>query len=84
VINFIEHGSAFEQRRRYANDPMFKKQYDAYANAQLKAKVAAEENEETLTVAQYNSMAAIEVAKKYRSSPSFKRGVDKLVAEGKI
>lgn len=86
IIEFIEspRTSAFEQRRRYATDPQFKKYYDLYLNMQLKAKVAAEESEATLTVDQYNAMPRIEVVKKYRSSVSFRRGVDKLLSEGRI
>jgi hypothetical protein len=86
IVAFIESStvSAFAQRRRYSQDPVFKKYYDQYATQQLKAQVAAEHSEETLTVEQYNSMRAIDVAKKYRSSAAFKRGVDKLVADGKI
>jgi hypothetical protein len=86
VIDWIENPrvSSFEQRRRYATDPQFKKYYDLYLSSQLKAKVAAEESEATLTVEQYNAMPRIEVVKKYRSSVSFRRGVDKLIAEGRI
>jgi hypothetical protein len=86
VIAFIESPrvSSFEQRRRYATDKDFKRYYDLYANQQLKAKVAAEEGEATLTVEAYNNMSRIDVVKKYRSSPSFKRGVDKLIAKGLI
>jgi hypothetical protein len=86
VVAWIENPrvSSFEQRKRYSQDLVFKRYYDLYANQQLKAKVAAEENEESLTVEQYNSMRAVDVAKKYRASAAFKRGVDKLVAEGKI
>jgi hypothetical protein len=60
------------------------KYYDLYLNTQLKAKVAAEESEASLTVEQYNVMPRIEVVKKYRSSAGFRRGVDKLIAEGRI
>jgi hypothetical protein len=86
VIAWIESPrvSSFEQRRRYATDPQFKKYYDLYLNTQLKAKVAAEEKEEELSVDTYNSMARIDVVKRYRSSPSFKRGVDRLIAKGLI
>jgi hypothetical protein len=86
VIAWIENPrvSAFEQRRRYATDPQFKKYYDLYLNTQLKAKVAAEENETLLTVEQYNAMPRIEVVKKYRASAGFRRGVDALIAQGKI
>jgi hypothetical protein len=86
VVAWIENPrvSAFEQRKRYSTDPQFKRYYDLYAAQQLKAKVAAEENEESLTIEQYNSMSAIDVAKKYRSSAAFKRGVDKLIAQGRI
>jgi hypothetical protein len=86
VVAWIESSrvSAFEQRRRYATDPQFKKYYDLYANQQLKAKVSAEEAETNLTVEQYNSMPLIEVVKKYRSSAGFRHGVDKLIAEGRI
>jgi hypothetical protein len=86
VIAWIEspHVSAFEQRRRYATDLQFRKYYDLYLNTQLKAKVAAEENEATLTVEQYNNMSRIEVVKRYRASAGFRRGVDKLIAQGKI
>jgi hypothetical protein len=76
--------STFEQGRRYANDKEFKRYYDLYATMQLKAQVAAEEKEETLTVEQYNSTPRILVVKKYRSSAGFRRGVDKLIAQGKI
>lgn len=76
--------SSFEQRRRYATDPQFKKYYDLYLSTQLKAKVAAEESEATLTVETYNATPRIEVVKKYRSSAGFTRGVDKLIAQGKI
>ena len=86
VIAWIENPrvSSFEQRRRYATDPQFKKYYDLYLNTQLKAKVAAEESEATLTVKQYNAMPRIEVVKKYRSSAGFRRRVDALIAQGKI
>jgi hypothetical protein len=86
VIAWIESPrvSSFEQRRRYSTDKEFKRYYDLYANQQLKAKVAAEEKEETLTVEAYNSMPRIDVVKRYRSSASFKRGVDRLIAQGKI
>jgi hypothetical protein len=82
VIAWIENPrvSAFEQRRRYATDPQFKKYYDLYLNTQLKAKVAAEESEATLTVEAYNAMPRIEVVKRYRSSAGFRRGVDALIA----
>jgi len=86
IVAWIESPrvSSFEQRRRYATDKEFKRYYDLYANQQLKAKVAAEEKEETLTVEAYNSMPRIDVVKRYRSSASFKRGVDKLIAQGKL
>jgi hypothetical protein len=86
VIAFIEspRTAAFELRRRYGSDKEFKRFYDLYASQQLKAKVAAEESEATLTVEQYNAMPRIEVVKKYRSSASFKRGVDRLIAKGLI
>ena len=86
VIDWIESPrvSSFEQRRRYASDPQFKKYYDLYLSTQLKAKVAAEQKEEELSVETYNSMSRIDVVKKYRSSAAFKRGVDKLIAERKI
>jgi hypothetical protein len=86
IIDWIENPrvSSFEQRKRYSQDPQFKRYYDLYASLQLKAKVAAEQNEETLTVEEYNSMRAVDVARKYRASAAFKRGVDRLVAEGKI
>jgi hypothetical protein len=86
VIDFIESPrvSAFEQRRRYSTDPQFKRYYDLYAARQLRAQVAAEENEENLTVEAYNAMPAIDIARKYRGSAAFKRGVDKLIKEGKI
>jgi hypothetical protein len=86
VIAWIENPrvSAFEQRSRYATDPQFKKFYDLYPNTQLKAKVAAEENEATLTVEAYNNMSRIDVVKKYRASAGFRRGVDALIAQGKI
>jgi hypothetical protein len=86
IVAWIESPrvSSFEQRRRYATDPQFKKYYDLYLNTQLKAKVAAEEKEEELSVDTYNSMARIDVVKRYRSSPSFKRGVDRLIAKGLI
>ena len=81
IIDWIESPrvSSFEQRRRYATDPQFKKYYDLYLSTQLKAKVAAEQKEEELSVETYNNMSRIEVVKKYRSSPSFKRGVDRLI-----
>jgi hypothetical protein len=86
VIAWIENPrvSSFEQRRRYATDPQFKKYYDLYLSTQLKAKVAAEEKEEELSVDTYNTMARIDVVKRYRSSPSFKRGVDLLIKRGLI
>ncbi len=86
IIDWIESPrvSSFEQRRRYATDPQFKKYYDLYLSTELKAKVAAEQSEATLTVEQYNAMPRIEVVKKYRSSAGFRRGVDKLIAQGKI
>jgi hypothetical protein len=86
IVAWIESPriSSFEQRRRYSTDPQFKKYYDLYATQQLKAKVAAEESEENLTLEQYNSMLARDIAQKYRSSASFRRGVDKLIAQGKI
>lgn len=86
VIAWIENPrvSSFEQRRRYATDPQFKKYYDLYLSTQLKAKVAAEERETALTAEQYYAMPRIEVVKKYRSSAGFRRAVDKLIAEGKI
>jgi hypothetical protein len=81
VIAWIENPrvSSFEQRRRYATDPQFKKYYDLYLSTQLKAKVAAEQKEEELSLETYNSMSRIDVVKKYRSSASFKRGVDRLI-----
>jgi hypothetical protein len=86
IVDWIESSrvSSFEQRRRYATDPQFKKYYDLYLSTQLKAKVAAEENETLLTVDQYNAMPRLEVVKKYRSSAGFRRGIDKLIAQGKI
>jgi hypothetical protein len=86
IIDYITSPkiSAFEQRKRYANDKEFKRCYDLYATMQLKAQVAAEEKEETLTVEQYNAMPRIDVVKKYRSSASFRRGVDALIAKGLI
>jgi hypothetical protein len=86
IIDYITSPriSVFEQRKRYANDKEFKRYYDLYATAQLKAQVAAEEKEESLTVEQYNAMSRIEVVKKYRASAGFRRGVDALIAQGKI
>jgi hypothetical protein len=86
IIDFIESPrvSVFEQRRRYATDPAFKKYYDLYLNQVLKAKVASEETELAITVEQYNAMPRTEIVKKYRSSPSFKRGVDSLIKRGLI
>jgi hypothetical protein len=86
VIAWIENPrvSSFEQRRRYATDPQFKKYYDLYLSTQLEAKVVAEEREASLTVEQYNAMPRIEVVKKYRSSAGFRHGVDALIAQGKI
>jgi hypothetical protein len=84
VIHFIEHGSAFEQRRRYSNDPVFKKQYDAYANQQLKEKIAQESGANGLSVEEYSKLPAVVVAQRYRKEKVFRAQVDALIAQGKI
>lgn len=84
VIHFIEHASAFEQRRRYSQDAVFKKQYDTYANAQLKQQIAQESSGSTLSVEDYRKLPAATVAKRYHSDRIFRTAVDKLIAEGKI
>jgi hypothetical protein len=84
VIHFIEHASAFEQRRRYSQDAVFKKHYDAYANQQLKQKIAQESSGSTLTVEEYRKLPAATVAKRYHSDRNFRAAVDALIAEGRI
>jgi hypothetical protein len=84
VIHFIEHGSAFEQRRRYSNDPVFKKQYDAYATQQLKEKIAAESGERPLSVEDYRKLPAAQVAQRYHKDRGFRAQVDALIAQGLI
>jgi hypothetical protein len=84
VIDFIEHASAFEQRRRYATDREFKKFYDLYANQQLKEKIAQESSGRTLSVEEYNRLPAAQIAKRYQSDRSFKAQVDSLISRGLI
>jgi len=86
VVAWIENPrvSSFEQRRRYATDPQFKKYYDLYANQQLKAKVAEETSGIALTADEYRSLPAATVIQRYRRDRGFKMAVDKLIAEGRI
>lgn len=86
VIAWIENPriSSFEQRRRYASDPVFKKHYDAYADQQLKARIAQETSGIDLTVEEYRSLPAQMIITRYRREPGFKIAVDKLIAQGKI
>jgi hypothetical protein len=81
AIDFIERESAFEQRRRYANDPVFKRHYDAYANQQ---KTAQESPDSTLSVEDYRKLPAAQVAQRYQKDRSFRALVDKLISDGKI
>jgi hypothetical protein len=84
IVQFIEHASAFEQRRRYANDKEFKRLYDLYANQQLKAKIAQESSGSTLSVEEYNRIPANQVAARYQRDRSFKAQVDSLISRGLI
>ena len=84
VVHFIEHASAFEQRRRYSQDPVFKKHYNAYATAQLKERIAQETSGTTLDVESYRELPAAVVAKRYHSDRTFRAAVDSLIAQGKI
>ncbi len=86
IVDWIESPrvSSFEQRRRYATDPQFKKYYDLYANQQLKAKVAEETSGVTLTVEEYRSLPAATVIQRYRREKGFKITVDALIAKGLI
>jgi hypothetical protein len=81
AIDLIERGSAFEQRRRYANDPAFKRHYDAYVGQQ---KTAQESPSGALSVEEYGRLPAAIVAQRYQEDRLFKASVDKLIAEGKI
>ena len=86
VIAWIENPrvSSFEQRRRYATDPVFKKYYDAYANQQLKAKIAQEDAVVSLTAEEYHRLPAATIVTRYRREPRFKSAVDALIAKGLI
>jgi hypothetical protein len=86
IIEFIESPriSAFEQRRRYANDKEFKRYYDLYADQQLKARIAQETGGVSLTAEEYRSLPAATVVQRYRRDRGFKIAVDKLIAQGKI
>src|SRR5437899_2464725 len=57
VKDFIENPktSAFELRRRYASDKIFRKQYDEYMGLKLKEKIAEEDGEE-LTPERFKAM----------------------------
>ena len=81
VVAYIESASAFEQHRRYRNDPVFRKHYDAYTASKEQAPVQAEE---PLTADAYHRMSAGEVIRRYRADAKFKAGVDSLVARGLI
>lgn len=84
VINFIERASAFELRRRYANDKDFRRQYDLYAADEIRKKAEREQNGFVLTVEEYKSLPAATIIRNYRSSPQWKRAIDDLVARGEI
>jgi hypothetical protein len=84
VIHFIEHASAFEQRKRYSTDPAFKKQYDAYANQKLKEQIAQESSGSTLTVEEYRTLPSHIVAQRHRKEKAFRASVDALIAKGLI
>jgi hypothetical protein len=86
VIAWIENPrvSSFEQRRRYATDPQFKKYYDLYADQQLKARIAQETGGVSLTAEEYRSLPAATAIQRYRRDRGFKIAVDKLIAQGKI
>ena len=86
ITEFIESPrvSAFEQRRRYANDPQFKKYYDLYADQQLKARIAQETGGVSLTAEEYRALPAAITIQRYRRDKGFKIAVDKLIAQGKI
>jgi len=86
IVAWIENPrvSSFEQRRRYATDPQFKKYYDLYANEQLKKKVAEETAGVSLTAEQYRSIPAQVVIQRYRREKGFKVAVDALIARGEI
>ncbi len=80
IVSYIESSSAFEQHRRYRNDPAFRAQYDAYtANKQSPVQAEAQ-----LTAEDYHRMSAGEVIRRYRADAKFKAGVDSLVARGLI
>jgi hypothetical protein len=86
IIDWIENPrvGALEQRKRYANDPVFKKQYDLYANQQLEQRVAQEQNGVLLTVEEYRLLPAAVVAQRYHKEKGFRVAVDALIARGKI
>jgi hypothetical protein len=84
MLHLIEHGSAFEQRRRYSQDAVFKKHYDAYATQQLKEKIAQESSGSDLTVDEYRKLPAYTVAQRYRKEKAFRASVDAMIAQGLI
>src|SRR5258708_34632122 len=86
VIAWIENPrvSSFEQRRRYATDPVFKKYYDAYANQQLKAKIAQEGAVVSLTAEEYHRLPPATIVPRYRREPRFKSAADALIAHSLI
>lgn len=80
IADYIERATAFDLRRRYANDSEFKRQYDLYtANQQKKESTGS-----ALTVEEYRSMSAQQIIRAYRSDAVFKAGVDSLIARGEI
>jgi hypothetical protein len=88
VIAWIENPriSAFEQRRRYSSDPVFRKQFDLYTKQQLQQQVAQEQAGVSLTVEEYRRIPAAQIAQKYHKDVprGFRAAVDKLISEGRI
>jgi hypothetical protein len=86
VAAYIENPrtSAFEMRKRYANDPVFRKQYDAYETAKLKDRVAQEEASMNVTPEDVRKMTAQETRQRYHRDSKFRALIDRWIAEGKV
>jgi hypothetical protein len=87
IVEFIEssHVSAFEQRRRYANDKEFRRYYDLYSTQKLKEQSAQESGANgSLSVEEYRKLPAATVAQRYLKDRAFRASVDALIASGQI
>jgi hypothetical protein len=83
AIAFIEspRTTASQMRNRYKTDPIFRKEYDVYERTSGQTR---ESSGSTLTVEEYRTMRAADVVQRYRRDAGFRRGVDRLIAQGKI